>query len=272
MCITRNSYDCWRVRWLIVLSLLIAGLSSFSTPGLAQEPEQTTMTGTVVSSGRNTIVIRTEAGQFRLFTLDRNTAKPAAIANGSEVQVISSPTDDPAVRHADVVNVTRQPPAPAAGAAQPAPQPLPESIRNTERAIESEARRFQLGLRAGVGLQPELIMIGVHAQLGPVFRSIYLRPNGEFDWGERTKLFAINTEFIYRLPLTAATGRWSTYVGMGPGFNFATQRATGFDYSTSLNLLFGVRFRSGMFTELKTSVYGASSVPILRAVIGYNFY
>jgi hypothetical protein len=43
-----------------------------------------------------------------------------------------------------------------------------------------------------------------------------------------------------------------------------------FHSDTALNILGGVRYRSGMFMELKTSVYSDPS-PKLRLIIGYNF-
>ena len=43
-----------------------------------------------------------------------------------------------------------------------------------------------------------------------------------------------------------------------------------FHYSVGLNLLAGLRYRSGMFTEIKTSVY-SKPAPTLRLILGYNF-
>jgi hypothetical protein len=160
---------------------------------------------------------------------------------------------------------------------------VPPEVRRVERDIERQVRRYQIGVRAGVALDPELILIGTQAQVGPFFtRDIYFRPNVEFAWGEVTALFALNAEVIYRLPITSRTGRWSSYVGIGPGFNFLHQnfeKTTGsgnridfgdFHSDTGLNILGGVRYRSGMFMELKTSVYSQPS-PTLRLVVGYNF-
>src|SRR5581483_7146648 len=110
----------------------------------------------------------------------------------------------------------------------------------------------------------------------------FFRPNIEFAYGEVTALFGLNPEVVYRLPLTSSGGRWSAYVGMGPGFNFihqnfehTTDSGSRIDFGdfrsdTGLNILGGVRFRSGVFTELKTSVY-TDVAPRLRLIVGYNF-
>jgi len=67
------------------------------------------------------------------------------------------------------------------------------------------------------------------------------------------------------------------YVGGGPAFNFAEQSFgnkdisfSDFRYDSALNILVGVQYRSGVFTEVKTSVY-ASPAPSFRLIVGYNF-
>ncbi len=140
-----------------------------------------------------------------------------------------------------------------------------------------------MGVRTGVALDPELVLLGVHAQVGPFFNpDVYLRPNVEFAFGEVTSLFALNMEAIYRLPISSRQGRWSAHAGAGPGFTFLHQnfeRNNGegrkidfgdFHYDVGLNILGGLRYRSGMFLELKTSAY-SKPAPVFRLIVGYNF-
>jgi len=87
---------------------------------------------------------------------------------------------------------------------------------------------------------------------------------------------------VFPFLVLSRAGRWSAYVGAGPGFNFINQnfeKTTGsgnridfgdFHSDTGLNILGGLRFRSGVFTELKTSVY-TDAAPRLRLILGYNF-
>ena len=75
-----------------------------------------------------------------------------------------------------------------------------------------------------MALDPELVLVGVHAQVGPFFTpDLFLRPNVEFAFGEVTSMFGLNFEAIYRLPVSSRQGRWWTYFGLGPGFNFLHQ-------------------------------------------------
>ena len=271
----------------LFLSVLAAGLflasqASPQTPASTQT-EESTITGTVVSSTRTTLVVRTEDERYYLFVFDRDTVKPRVLARGASVRVVSSPGSEPGVRVASDIRVlsAAAPTAPQ-GAAAGTEQAVPPQVRRLERGIERQARKYQAGVRAGLALDPELILIGVHAQVGPFFNpDIFFRPNVEFAWGEVTALFALNPEVIYRLPVTARQGRWYPYVGAGPGFSFFHQNFqsnTGgkridfgeFHSDTGLNILGGMRARTGMFAELKASIY-AKPTPTLRLIIGYNF-
>ena len=94
-------------------------------------------------------------------------------------------------------------------------------------------------------------------------------------------MFGFNGEFIYRLPMSSQQDRWSTYFGGGLGINLLHQnfeRDTGgkridfgdFHSDSALNILAGVRNQSGIFMELRTSIYSDPS-PTLRLVVGYSF-
>jgi hypothetical protein len=236
------------------------------------------MTGTLVSYSKNTMVVRADSDVYRLFVFDRYTNKPATLAIGSAVRVVSTQTDDPEVRLAVVVTAAEAPtPAPSAPATPAQPDVVPTSIRNAESAIERDARKFHLGVQAGVALDPEVVDIGIHAKFGPFFsKNLQFRPSVDFGFGEISKLFAINADVIYNLSGSAAARR-SVYFGGGPQFNFVEQSAShqgvnfsDFHYSTALNILLGLRFRSGMFTEVKTSVFAAPA-PVIRLMVGYTF-
>jgi hypothetical protein len=263
-----------------VFALLASAVLLDVSPAAAQSNE--TFTGTVASSTRDTLVVRNADGQYRLYVFERGARRPATPV-GSQVRVSSYPADEPGIHTATAVTILQGAPAAGAGGQAAEAPVVPAEVRRTERAIARQVRRFQAGVRAGVALDPELVMIGVHAQVGPFFSpDVFLRPNVEFAYGEVTALFGLNLEAIYRLPISARTGRWSAYVGAGPGFNFIHRKfetPTGsgsridfgdFHSDTGLNILGGLRWRSGVFTELKTSVY-ANTAPTLRLIVGYNF-
>jgi len=152
-------------------------------------------------------------------------------------------------------------------------------MRRLENQIERQARRYRAGVRAGVGLDPELVTIGVQAQVGPVFTpNVFIRPVIDFGIGEITTMVSVNLDVLYRLPLSTRRGRYSAYVGVGPAFNFLGRGINtpddrdinfdNFDYGTGMNILGGLEFRNGTFVELRSTVY---TEPHLRLVVGYNF-
>jgi hypothetical protein len=245
----------------------------------AQVPGETptTTSGTVVSASANVLVLSTGQGH-EVFIFDRYTAKPAKIAPGSTVRVLSRATGEPGVRLATDVILSA---GPTGGQQKESTDAVPVAVRQLENDIERQARKYGMGFRAGAGLDPEVLLVGVHAKIGPFFtQNASFRPNAEFAWGEVTKLFALNLEGIYRLPFTPRLGRWSAYAGAGPSFVFAREsfeRFTGveepidfgdFDFDVGLNILAGMEFRSGLFFEVKSTVYAQ---PHLRLILGYTF-
>jgi hypothetical protein len=255
--------------------LLLTTLMLHSQTAFAQEE----LTGTVVSSSRNTFSVRSATGVVQLFVYGRNARRPATVPVGSQVRIQSSLGNEPGVRVASDVTIVEQP---SQNQGEPGSSVVPVEVRRLEGDIERQVRRYQVGVRGGVALDPELVLLGVQAQVGPFFRSdVFFRPNVEFGIGEVTAMFAFNPEVIYRLPVSLVQDRTSTYVGAGLGINLLHQSLnedTGgkridfddFHSDTALNILGGVRFRGGTFLELRTSVYSAPS-PTLRLVFGYNF-
>ena len=230
-----------------------------------------------MSSSNHTMVVKVSANQYVLFVFDKDTVKPATLSPGSMVRVFSTQTDDPEVRLAAVVQVLQVPGAPPNAAAPAEPDVVPESISDAEKEINRAVRKFHLGIKGGMALDPELMDVGIDARFGPFFsKNVQFRPSIDFSFGEVTKLFAINADVIYNMSSNPGARR-TVYFGIGPQFNFVEQSFTNHDisfsdfhYSTAMNILLGLRWRSGLFTEMATSVY-AKPAPTLRLLVGYSF-
>jgi hypothetical protein len=154
----------------------------------------------------------------------------------------------------------------------------------TPAGLKAEIGRARLGVRAGLAFDPELIVIGGQAQLGPIFRSIWFRPTGEFAFGEVTKVFSINADGVYYLPFFGQgpnqRTRWSTYAGAGPSWTILRRDFKGFpdnpvefedDWASEfgLNFFFGAIQSNGLFIELRASAY---STPDVRMYVGIVFH
>ncbi len=243
-----------------------------------QPANNDTVEGTVVSTTRNTLVVRTDDSQHELFTYDRGTVRSGTLVPGARVRVTAGPGDENGTRVASSVTVvSASSGASADKGAQAAP--VPEKVRDIESDIKRESRRWRLGVRAGAAFDPELFTFGVQSQIGPIFHPrVLFRPNAEFAFGEVTDLIALNFEAIYRFSAARRSGNWTPYVGGGPAMIFIHQGLgegrdisfSNFDYETGLNVLAGVQSRKGTFFELKTSLYSGPA-PKLRAIVGYNF-
>ena len=245
-----------------------------------------TIDGTVVSSSRDTLVVRGDDGEYHLFTYDPG-IRPAGLTRGARVRVNAGAPDENGTRAAtNIVRVSAGSSDQAGTATNSATHdkgaqaaPVPEKVSNVENDIRREARRWRLGVRAGAAFNPELFMFGVHSQMGPIFnRHVQFRPNAEFDFGEVTDLIALNLEGIYRFSEKHREGNWLPYVGAGPALIFIHQNFQvgrqidfgNFDYETGFNILVGMQSRRGAFVELKSSLYSGPA-PRLRLIVGYTF-
>lgn len=277
-----------RVCSLFIACALLAWPAYSQQDHSSSQGQNQTVEGTIVASSRVTFVVRSDDNQFHLYTFDRNTNRPRTLPIGTRVRVASDQGDQPGARHATDVTVLEQ--AQDAGGVHSSANaeahnaaPVPQPVRNVEHDIQYQARRWRMGARAGVGLDPELVLFGLQSQMGPIFsKHFFFRPNADFEWGEITDMVALNLEPVYRLPTTTRNGQWAPYVGIGPSLNFIhqsfqTQAGQGrnisfgnFDYETGLNIFVGFENRHGTFFEAKTSLY-SEPAPVFRLILGRNF-
>lgn len=155
-------------------------------------------------------------------------------------------------------------------------------------AFSPESQKFELGkarigFRGGLGFDPEVIIIGGQAQLGPVFKSLWFRPTAEFGFGEVTKVASVNADIAYFLPFAGVGknqgNRWNTYIGGGPSWSLSRRDFEGFpnqpvevdddwDSDFGLNFMIGMMQNNGFFIELRAAAY---NVPTVRLYMGIVF-
>ena len=175
-----------------------------------------------------------------------------------------------------------------------AQQNVAPAVQQAGADVESAVERFGVGVQGGVGLDPEIIDLAVHATFGPVFRpTLRFRPSIEFGLGEVTTMFGVNLDVLYTLPGFTGETPWVPYVGAGPNFGlshrgFETDDGDNldvdglpdevedrgrFDFSDTdfnggMNFIIGMRRQTGMFFEMKATAWGVSNV---RLLAGFNF-
>jgi hypothetical protein len=275
------------IQALIVGAVLMAGVAPTAMSQATASPtpgaeEATTLVGTAVSASKNTLVVRTRANTHEIFVFDGDTTKPEAISIGAEVTVTSVSTGEPGVRLARIVSLGGESAQRAQSGEQSAsgPPPIPPTTKRVQSDIERHMRNIVIGARAGIGMDPEVIIVGVQSRMGPIFnRNIQFRPSAEFGFGEVSKFLDFNADVSYRLPLTPHWSSWSTYLAAGPAFGFSQQHfekgSTGIDwgnleFTPGLNVVAGLESRKGFLVEFRSTVY-ASPNPIFRLMFGYYF-
>ena len=270
----------------LFLAISVVLFSSFAAPVRAtqqsdgsQSIEDTTMEGTVVSTSRQTLVLRTDDNRFQLFTYERPSVPPVSLAQGVRVRITAGVADENGVRVASNLQVITDPGTASGPDKGAQAAPVPQKVHDVESDIKREARHWRLGVRAGAAFDPELFTFGVQSQIGPIFHPrVLFRPNAEFAFGEVTDLISLNLEAIYRFSSASRVRNWTPYIGAGPALIFIHQSFQqgrdinfgNFDYETGFNVLVGTQSRKGTFVELKSSLYSGPA-PKLRLIVGYTF-
>ena len=116
----------------------------------------------------------------------------------------------------------------------------------------------EVGVRAGVSVNPDQFYFGGHAETAPLVGNLRFRPNLEVGIGDDTTLVAVNIEFAYHFPSQRS---WHAYAGGGPALNFI-RRGGETDSEGGLNLLVGVQHARGLFAEFKVGTLDSADVKL----------
>jgi hypothetical protein len=237
--------------------------------------------GTVSSIGRGSIVVQTDEGRFVVYAVEPSFIRIPAVEPGARVRVTTATNDnDPAPMALSIETLpARQ------GLAQRS-QTAPPDVQRLASEIERQARRFRVGLDAGVALDPELISINAFTTFTPFLqRGIMIRPNVELAFGEVTTLIGLHVEGLYMLPGLRRSIRWAPYVGAGfshrgvdedefiSDLNAPPVDSDRFDFSqwdwnNGFNFIVGARNPNGTFFEMKGTAWGVASIRMLG---GFEF-
>ena len=246
------------------------------TPSAKSAQNEPIVEGTVISTTRHTLVVRSDDDRYHLFTYSTTTIRDKAVKPGARVLVDGSAPDEAGTQVAENIAVM-QPASDSANSGQAAPGAAPpQKVSQVTNEIEGEARRWHVGGRIGVGFSPEIFLFGLQSEIGPFFSPhLLFRPNAEFGFGELTDMFSLNLEAAYRLNTTFHRS-WSPYVGGGPSLNFINRSASSgntsfsnFSYKTGFNVFLGAQ-KHNLFVEMKTSLWSGNA-PVLRLMVGANF-
>ena len=83
---------------LLVSTFIVLPAKGQQDTSSTRAANENSVTDSVVSVSRDTLVIRTEDNQFQLFTYTRGAVRPKSLAQGARVRVIAGPADENGTR------------------------------------------------------------------------------------------------------------------------------------------------------------------------------
>ncbi|HUG53530.1 MAG TPA: hypothetical protein VMR21_08010 [Vicinamibacteria bacterium] len=142
-----------------------------------------------------------------------------------------------------------------------------------------DLRPRDVGLRAGLNVNPDQLGAGVDARIGGGGRLAF-RPVAEAGLGNGVRLLALSGDVVYGLG--RGRGRYGAYVGAGPGLNLVdvtdgVGEARGLETRVVANLVAGL-VRGGRGKGPRTTRRylaevraGLGDTPALKVVVGASF-
>jgi hypothetical protein len=131
-------------------------------------------------------------------------------------------------------------------------------------ATAATAAAQDVGVRAGVSVDPDQFYFGGHVETQPLVDRLRFKPNVEVGVGDDVTLIAFNFEFTYSFP---SRNQWNLYVGAGPALNVIDVNDNT-DLDGGFNILVGAQHRKGLFVEFKVGVIES---PDFKFGVGYTW-
>lgn len=135
-------------------------------------------------------------------------------------------------------------------------------------AVDPATAQSRVGVRAGVGVDPEQVYFGAHMDAAEIANRFWFRPNVEVGFGDSRTVAAFNAEFVYRTP---ARREWVPYFGGGPALVLQTFRGgtnNNTDVGPGFNFVAGLEKRKGLLAEIKLGVMDS---PAFKLGLGWNW-
>jgi hypothetical protein len=131
-------------------------------------------------------------------------------------------------------------------------------------ATAATAAAQDVGVRAGVSVDPDQFYFGGHVETAPLVDRLRFRPNVEIGVGDDATLVGFNIEFAYFFPSRQA---WELYVGAGPALNLINVNDDT-EVEGGFNILVGAQHSRGLFVEFKV---GAIDSPDFKFGVGFTW-
>jgi hypothetical protein len=128
-----------------------------------------------------------------------------------------------------------------------------------------------LGLRAGLGIDPDQAVVGLQGQLsGKKLDAFYLAPSLDFGFGDNVTTICGNLDLLLLIRPPDSNG--ALYAGVGPTIAVWDFDNHDSDTKIGLSLLGGARFGMGKKNVYNAEVrFGVGDIPDIRVLFGIMF-
>lgn len=126
------------------------------------------------------------------------------------------------------------------------------------------------GPRLGLSVDPDQIVVGVHASLGQLAPHVRFQPNVELGFGDDVTLVEINADVHYRFQNNWDV--WNPYAGAGLGLGFAAVDGADDQSDLQVHLVGGVEkgvSNGAFFGEIKFGL--SDETPDFKFLVGWTF-
>jgi hypothetical protein len=133
------------------------------------------------------------------------------------------------------------------------------------------------GLRGGLNIDPDQLMVGAHLDLGQIVPQLRFMPNLEIGFGDNQTLVGLwaEVQWVFRnvqLNTPESAGIWRPYVGGGLGVIYRDHDVRGNDTDLGLSLIGGFdrQMQNGQHFLVELG-FGLSDAPNFTLMAGYTF-
>ena len=128
------------------------------------------------------------------------------------------------------------------------------------------------GIRGGLNTYPNQFQFGGQINAGEFFPNVRFQPSVTFGIGDERKIFMVNIDSAYYVPIDGAT--WNPYIGGGLGIGIESfdDDASKDKVKAGLNIMGGIEWgmsRTRYFVEMRTQI--GTSMGDFTVLGGVNF-
>ena len=123
-----------------------------------------------------------------------------------------------------------------------------------------------VGLRGGVGFEPDQLVAGLQLALGPRMGVVKILPSVDLGLGDKRTTYSFNADVLFRLNLQGSSVAF--FGGAGPTITYVDFEGPKSDWQTGISLIAGINSALSIARGADLEVrFGVADVPDLRIIL-----